>query len=265
MMQALLLAILSARLSGSFAFVSPATGNQKIPSASATSTSDTGRYAAAAANDDESGGSSAENEAPSSPFTALPPIGASSFWDRPENEKENANNNAFANTSNEASSSDWNTFSNFPDNPSKQINIVTQHTNLVSPKFQLQYTCKVCSTRNTHSVTRMAYRKGVVIAMCKGCGSKHLIADNLGWSNYIGGFDFDNGERDIEAYMANREEENGGEDGGVEKDLVMRVTKEVFDLENVLYGGGGGGSSNGEEQVLSVKDVEDEDNNLTWS
>jgi len=111
----------------------------------------------------------------------------------------------------------------------------------------------------------MAYRKGVVIAMCKGCGSKHLIADNLGWSNYIGGFDFDNGERDIEAYMANREEENGGEDGGVEKDLVMRVTKEVFDLENVLYGGGGGGSSNGEEQVLSVKDVEDEDNNLTWS
>ncbi|KAL7531445.1 hypothetical protein ACHAXR_004045 [Thalassiosira sp. AJA248-18] len=85
----------------------------------------------------------------------------------------------------------------------------------------------------------MAYRKGIVIAMCKGCESKHLIADNLGWSNYIGGFDFDNGERDIETYMKNRDEEarESGMGGEKEKDLVMRVTKDVFDLENVLYKG----------------------------
>ena len=58
-------------------------------------------------------------------------------------------------------------------------------------KFELQYTCKVCETRNSHRVSRMAYRNGIVITVCKGCMSKHLIADNLGWTKYIGGFDGD--------------------------------------------------------------------------
>lgn len=88
-------------------------------------------------------------------------------------------------------------------------------------KFELQYTCKICETRNSHKVSRIAYRQGVVIAVCKGCKSKHLIADNLGWSNYIGGFD---GETNIEKYL---EAQGRG-------DEVNRVTEEVFDLEKIL-------------------------------
>ena len=67
-----------------------------------------------------------------------------------------------------------------------------------------------------------AYRNGVVITVCKGCMSKHLIADNLGWTKYIGGFD---GDANIEEFM-----ETLGRG-----DEVNRVTKEVFELEEVLH------------------------------
>jgi len=89
---------------------------------------------------------------------------------------------------------------------------------VASRKFQLQYTCNVCETRNKHSVSRIAYSKGVVIARCKGCDTQHLIADNLG---FTGGFPNKN-ETTIEEHFA---------DGG-----VNRVSKEVFDLEHVLQG-----------------------------
>jgi len=93
--------------------------------------------------------------------------------------------------------------------------------NVVSEKFELQYTCKICETRNFHRVSRIAYRTGVVICCCKGCTAKHLIADNLGWHNYIGGFE---GDSNIEEYMATRG--MGGE--------VNRVTEDVFELEKLL-------------------------------
>lgn len=142
-------------------------------------------------------------------FSALPPIGASSFWDRSLPKCTNS----------------------------------TESISLVSSKFKIQYTCKICSTRNSHSVTRLAYRKGVVIAMCKGCFCRHLLADNLGWSNYAGGFNFDDGETNIEIYMENRARENGGrmrsDDNIKENNVVLRVNRDVFDLEQMLYKGQG--------------------------
>lgn len=87
-------------------------------------------------------------------------------------------------------------------------------------KFELQYTCNICETRNCHKVSRVAYRKGVVIATCKGCGSQHLIADNLGFTNLWN----EKEEGNIEEYFANQ--------GMQEK--VNRVSKDVFDLEKVL-------------------------------
>ena len=63
----------------------------------------------------------------------------------------------------------------------------------------------------------IAYREGVVVAICKGCKSKHLIADNLGTA----GLD---GDTNIEDYFKAR---------GME-DSVNRVTQEVFELEKIL-------------------------------
>ncbi len=90
-----------------------------------------------------------------------------------------------------------------------------------SERFELQYTCNICETRNSHKVSRMAYRNGIVITVCKGCMAKHLIADNLGWTKYLGGF---NGDKNIEEFM-----ESMGR-----KDEVNRVSQEVFDLEQIL-------------------------------
>jgi len=48
-------------------------------------------------------------------------------------------------------------------------------------RFLLEFTCNVCDTRNSHSISRHAYGKGTVIATCPGCKTGHLIADNLNW------------------------------------------------------------------------------------
>ncbi|KAL8174570.1 UNVERIFIED_CONTAM: hypothetical protein K2H54_049168 [Gekko kuhli] len=50
-----------------------------------------------------------------------------------------------------------------------------------APRYGLAYTCKVCGRRAAQTVSRAAYERGVVIATCPGCRSRHLIADHLGW------------------------------------------------------------------------------------
>jgi len=45
-------------------------------------------------------------------------------------------------------------------------------------RFGMVYTCGKCNTRNAITVTRVAWNSGVVVATCRGCGGKHLLADN---------------------------------------------------------------------------------------
>ncbi|CAJ1334335.1 unnamed protein product [Effrenium voratum] len=47
-------------------------------------------------------------------------------------------------------------------------------------KFRILFTCKVCETRNSHMISRLAYQQGIVIATCPGCGNRHLLADKTG-------------------------------------------------------------------------------------
>lgn len=51
------------------------------------------------------------------------------------------------------------------------------------PKSQMlvAFTCKVCSHRTHHVMSKQAYTTGVVIIQCSGCKNRHLIADHLGW------------------------------------------------------------------------------------
>ena len=46
-------------------------------------------------------------------------------------------------------------------------------------RFELQFTCNMCDSRNSHSISRHAYTKGTVIVTCPSCNATHLVADNL--------------------------------------------------------------------------------------
>jgi hypothetical protein len=112
---------------------------------------------------------------------------------------------------------------------------------VVAKKFELQYTCNVCETRNCHRVSRLAYRQGVVIARCKGCDSQHLIADHLGWTDYKGGFEGD--INDIEEFFATQGKES----------VVNRVSEEVFHLEKIMHRDTKSGSIIGEDGELTME------------
>jgi protein import protein ZIM17 len=56
-----------------------------------------------------------------------------------------------------------------------------QKEKVKTDRFQIEFTCNKCGTRNSHSISRLAYSQGTVIATCPGCKISHIIADNLSW------------------------------------------------------------------------------------
>ena len=47
------------------------------------------------------------------------------------------------------------------------------------PEYQLSFTCKKCSERSTHKISKQGYHHGTVLVQCPGCKNRHLISDHL--------------------------------------------------------------------------------------
>lgn len=48
-------------------------------------------------------------------------------------------------------------------------------------QYMIMFTCGKCDHKQSKFFTKTAYHSGVVLVKCDGCGSVHVIADNLGW------------------------------------------------------------------------------------
>ncbi|KAF2195170.1 zf-DNL-domain-containing protein [Zopfia rhizophila CBS 207.26] len=47
------------------------------------------------------------------------------------------------------------------------------------PAYEMTFTCKKCSTRSSHRVSKQGYHHGTVLITCPGCKNRHLISDHL--------------------------------------------------------------------------------------
>jgi len=165
--------------------------------------------------DDNGNGHGNGNGTGKGPLPALGPAGSYTAMDPPSGAglfRNNAASAAGESSHGHGHSHSHPAANNNDDNNNNNNNTVAT---FVNPKFSLQYTCKICETKNRVLVSRQAYREGMVVAVCKGCDSKHWIADNLDPTLHQ--------TPNIEAYLESK---------GL-GDTLNRVSPEVYEIERV--------------------------------
>lgn len=47
------------------------------------------------------------------------------------------------------------------------------------PQYQLTFTCKPCTHRSTHTISKHGYEKGTILITCPNCKNRHVVSDHL--------------------------------------------------------------------------------------
>lgn len=47
------------------------------------------------------------------------------------------------------------------------------------PSYEMTFTCKRCTERSSHKISKQGYHKGTILITCPGCKNRHLISDHL--------------------------------------------------------------------------------------
>ncbi|XP_053594274.1 DNL-type zinc finger protein [Microplitis demolitor] len=97
----------------------------------------------------------------------------------------------------------------------------------IEGRLLIEFTCKKCDFRSSKTISKLAYKKGIVIIRCDGCKNNHLIADNLGW------FGENNKPQNIEKLMK------------LKGETVRRISKYGNDTFEVIEN----------QEVLDIKSV----------
>jgi len=89
-----------------------------------------------------------------------------------------------------------------PEHPDSQNSVLARIKAHREPSslLLLGYTCLVCNTRSYKCISKVAYRRGIVVVGCRGCSSRHLICYHVGWFR-------ENGAGTIEDILRSRGEE----------------------------------------------------------
>lgn len=47
------------------------------------------------------------------------------------------------------------------------------------PSYDITFTCRPCSHRSTHRISKQGYHKGSILITCPDCKNRHVISDHL--------------------------------------------------------------------------------------
>jgi ribosomal protein S27E len=61
-----------------------------------------------------------------------------------------------------------------------------RHSHAEVPSYAMVFTCKKCSERSAHKISKQGYHSGTVLVTCPGCKNRHLISDHLKVSCKLG-------------------------------------------------------------------------------
>ncbi|KUJ18568.1 zf-DNL-domain-containing protein [Mollisia scopiformis] len=66
-----------------------------------------------------------------------------------------------------------------PPLPKQTSNTNTTYPFPSKPEYEMTFTCKPCSTRSSHRVSKQGYHYGSVLITCPECRNRHVISDHL--------------------------------------------------------------------------------------